>query len=597
MISLLVLLPTQVNGFHHLRIDQIEQSTSKGLARGLSEETGYLAATTFSDDVTPACYDPSTKFEVACCNSNETISSPWPSESLLMTYDEAETNCSSLSLQICSQSEMTQYGAVSSGSTPTWSRDSCTTSSTTSSTTTSNTTANSTTTSNTKTNSQTSSSTDNSSGGRTVLYFNNNTSLPGGLASVIQDVVNAGFNTLVMSFYTPNSTYNGGSVDSSSMADFWAQLPNSDKSASLDLVHGVGGSIMLSMGGQYVNFNTSLSFIQGNGETGGSPYYTLGAAFGQYAMDYMYDGVDYDLENFATADFKNLAVQTLLADLVQGARSINNSFVISSAPQGPYMGSTWGPVSDCSTTANCDTTRPYGLCAYHGLCTESWGLDFIFVQYYNQGDTNYITYEDLFEKSAAYPGSAVEEMTTGSDPYLDSSKLVVGKPITQTDLGDGSGLVALPTLKQWFCQYQQSGLQVGGAGFWEYRDDYTSEEGSTDLEMAGGMMDPAKCNSDLYSTTTTTTTTFQGTGYLAATTFDDDVTPQCNNPDNELEVACCDSTGTFAQWPKDTQFMTYANADSYCRSSSWHICSQSEMNGFTVSEGTTLTWSSDECNN
>jgi chitinase len=65
-------------------------------------------------------------------------------------------------------------------------------------------------------------------------------------------------------------------------------------------------------------------------------------------------------------------------------------------------------------------------------------IDFYNVQFYNQGNTEYNSYEKLFLKSGSYfSGTSVNELIQRGIP---SNKIVVGKPVTQGDAAN-SGLV------------------------------------------------------------------------------------------------------------------------------------------------------------
>jgi hypothetical protein len=58
-------------------------------------------------------------------------------------------------------------------------------------------------------------------------------------------------------------------------------------------------------------------------------------------------------------------------------------------------------------------------------------IDFYNVQFYNQGDTHYDTYEGLFLNSGGFfTGTAVKEIISRGIP---PKKIVVGKPVTPAD--------------------------------------------------------------------------------------------------------------------------------------------------------------------
>ena len=95
-------------------------------------------------------------------------------------------------------------------------------------------------------------------------------------------------------------------------------------------------------------------------------------------------------------------------------------------------------------------------------------IDFYNVQFYNQGDSRYNSYNLLFLNSGGYfTGTAVKEIMNRGIP---ARKIVVGKPVTSNDatnsgwmdltiLGDGA-LKAYTELK-WY----------GGIMLWQYASD------------------------------------------------------------------------------------------------------------------------------
>lgn len=95
-------------------------------------------------------------------------------------------------------------------------------------------------------------------------------------------------------------------------------------------------------------------------------------------------------------------------------------------------------------------------------------IDFYNVQFYNQGDTKYDTYETLFVNSGGYfSGTAVKEIISRGVP---PKKIIVGKPVTPSDASntgwmDSSVLGA--ALSKGYDDYKW----YGGAMFWQYPSD------------------------------------------------------------------------------------------------------------------------------
>ena len=58
-------------------------------------------------------------------------------------------------------------------------------------------------------------------------------------------------------------------------------------------------------------------------------------------------------------------------------------------------------------------------------------IDWYNIQFYNQGDSSYDTYDTLFvESNGFFTGSSVSEMVANG---VEKEKIVVGKPVTQAD--------------------------------------------------------------------------------------------------------------------------------------------------------------------
>ena len=70
-------------------------------------------------------------------------------------------------------------------------------------------------------------------------------------------------------------------------------------------------------------------------------------------------------------------------------------------------------------------------------------IDFFNVQFYNQGTSEYLTYETLFVKAEGWsPETAVAQIAAQGIPM---SKIVVGKPVSQGDVSN-TGYVPQETL-------------------------------------------------------------------------------------------------------------------------------------------------------
>jgi len=119
-------------------------------------------------------------------------------------------------------------------------------------------------------------------------------------------------------------------------------------------------------------------------------------------------------------------------------------------------------------------------------------IDFYFVQFYNQGDTRYDTYDELFIKSTGYfAGTAVKEIASRGIPL---QKIVVGKPLVPTD-ATNTGFVKQADLGTWTARaYDEIGW-FAGAGHWQFKSDLTGK-GIRDATSAlvSKCVNGGKCN-------------------------------------------------------------------------------------------------------
>lgn len=96
-------------------------------------------------------------------------------------------------------------------------------------------------------------------------------------------------------------------------------------------------------------------------------------------------------------------------------------------------------------------------------------IDFYNVQFYNQGDTKYNSYNLLFVNSSGYfPGTSVKEIVARGVP---AKKIIVGKPVTSLDAGSGwmdLTILGDASLKA----YNDPSLKwYGGIMLWQYASD------------------------------------------------------------------------------------------------------------------------------
>lgn len=78
-------------------------------------------------------------------------------------------------------------------------------------------------------------------------------------------------------------------------------------------------------------------------------------------------------------------------------------------------------------------------------------IDWYNIQFYNQGDNKYDSYNSLFRTSGGwFPYTAVHELIKLSG--VESHKIVIGKPASQADVMN-TGLVNPANMGQWAKQY------------------------------------------------------------------------------------------------------------------------------------------------
>ena len=106
-------------------------------------------------------------------------------------------------------------------------------------------------------------------------------------------------------------------------------------------------------------------------------------------------------------------------------------------------------------------------------------IDFYNVQFYNQGDTKYDSYNGLFtESGSVFSGTSVTEIIKRGIP---SNKIVIGKPVTPGDAAN-TGYVRSDDLGQWVATGYQSLKWYAGIMYWQYVSD---ADGSAIKNSAG----------------------------------------------------------------------------------------------------------------
>mgnify|MGYP001323148856 CR=1 FL=1 len=168
-------------------------------------------------------------------------------------------------------------------------------------------------------------------------------------------------------------------------------------------------------------------------------------------------------------------------------------------------------------------------------------IDFYNVQFYNQGDTQYNTYTELFVKATGtFSGTSVSEIINRGIP---SNKIVVGKPATQGDASN-TGLVSASDLGNWCTQaFTQFGWYAG-VFFWQFRSDMN---GALIKSASSNLLSKVQSGLPTINTTTpvtnTTTTPVKNTTTPANTT-NTTTTPTLNTTKPTTNTTTTPTTNT-----------------------------------------------------
>jgi len=188
-----------------------------------------------------------------------------------------------------------------------------------------------------------------------------------------------------------------------------------------------------------------------------------GEALAEYAVTHQFDGVDLDIEGFVFYGDDALDSWNWLIDATNAikAYSITNNYPleISHAPQAPYFTGDNGYVLVEKGTNN--------------------AIDYYNIQYYNQGTSQYQSYEcykDIFPKTwqGINNETSIESIIASGIP---ASKLVVGKPIAKVDLA-GTGFIKPCSLAGILIEADNNKVPFGGVMGWTVSSDHQGKWGS-----------------------------------------------------------------------------------------------------------------------
>lgn len=249
------------------------------------------------------------------------------------------------------------------------------------------------------------------------------------------------YNIIMLGFYIGSENKPMDAVNT------WVEdLIEAERAELLDYAHSRNAKIMLSLGGATDHITAQVA--SGDGVT-----YAKAAC--EYALKYGFDGVDFDIElpPGMSGPFRDGTMQQFIYDgTTECRRILGPNKLISHAPQAPYFGD-WA-----------DSTLGYTqvMVDYPDL------IDFVNIQYYNQGQTLYTTYENLFVAAGSWvTNTAVFEI---ADNGVDINKLVVGKPVGPSGYAS-NGYIDPKTLHDMGCQaMRQRGWNAGFMN-WMYAKD------------------------------------------------------------------------------------------------------------------------------
>jgi len=178
----------------------------------------------------------------------------------------------------------------------------------------------------------------------------------------------------------------------------------------------------------------------------------------QFVIDNNLDGVDLDYEDSAAFNANGDGEKWLITcTQVLRQRLPEGQYLLTHAPQGPYF-----------TT---DALYPQG--SYLKIDREVGSLiDWYNLQYYNQGGSTYVSYQDLVVACKAFPGTALAELKLNS-----KQGVAVGKPVTTGDASNG--WVDPKDLVLWLQKAKSEFGWCGGAMYWQLNHDVYGSFGNT----------------------------------------------------------------------------------------------------------------------
>lgn len=252
----------------------------------------------------------------------------------------------------------------------------------------------------------------------------------------VRDAVDAGYNVILFAFYLKQGAWD--------MARVWQDFPETDKDALLQYANSRGAILGVSLGGA-----TEVFYLD-------DPV-NLATQVCNWTLTNKLQILDADFENIAPGfTYPGCAdLYTWMNSFFQTARNVlGPNLYISAAPQTPYL-----------SVPGKSGTWPGIRGGFTEVLKQNPSIDWYFLQMYNQGPTNYVTYDLCFVDSGInFPFSAISQLNENGAgiPY---EKMVFG---TFLQARDGQGNNNPYDIHDYL---QRAAIQFNyhaGAGIWQY---------------------------------------------------------------------------------------------------------------------------------
>jgi chitinase len=261
------------------------------------------------------------------------------------------------------------------------------------------------------------------------------------------------FNHLILAFWEPTKP-----VD---VALEWSDGKTFPTDA-IDQFHKAGVKVLVSASG---STETPIThWINGSGIDGA----TYGQKLADFVKQYQLDGADLDIEDAAYQTNPSEAIQWTVDATKTLRKVLGQNAVITHAPQAPYF------------------SPDFGNAPYLEIDKQVGSMiDFYNIQFYNQGNSSYDTYNDLFVTSNGWcSGSSVGEIHAAGVPL---SRIVVGKPMETNDASN-TGFVDAKHLAAFIkhAKQAQPSLLPAGVMTWQFHSNNDSKSWSETIASRFG---------------------------------------------------------------------------------------------------------------